>query len=230
MALTDPATIARWVIEAGWTSNRDRTKAVAVAIASGSDPDRAGGLFGIGGPSGDGPGQARHAQSAHAAQGWSVFPAARDGRDILFLPIAVTAVAAAAAAGAVASSPIGQAVGNVGQAVTAPARAAMDLSNTTNAFLSYFSTENAWKRAVKFGLGMGMIVVAATRITSATVIKPLVGKVGDAANTIIAGKIVKSSASSAAESVRRRGYRGRHTAEGAPIRDSSATEVVETRK
>lgn len=210
--MADPITIARWVGEAGWPADT-RVKATAIALASGADPTAPGGLFGVGN-TGDGPAQAKHALDVYRAQGWSAFPRHRSGLDVLMMPPAVAAVAAAGAVAVVSDVPKG--AEKAATPITAPAQ----LATTAGAIATYATTEEFWRRAVKFGMGVTMMMIGAFKLTRGLVFKPVADVVVGAGRTVAAAAPVAAPAARALSNVGR----------PRPVRSPADTEVVTVHK
>lgn len=217
--MADPVTVARWVGEAGWPAD-SRVKAVAVALAeSGGNEAKPGGLWGVGG-SGDGPAQARHALGIYQAQGWKPFPAAGSGRDVLMMPVAVGAVAGA---GIISTpNPISKAA-EAADTAGQQARATFDLTTTAAAMATYLTTEGAWRRIVKFSLGVTLMAISAYKISSGVFLSPLRRGVAKTARTAAA---VAPAAAPAIKALKK----GVTPSKAPVVRSPADTEVVEVRK
>jgi hypothetical protein len=168
MSQAAPIQVARWALKAGWRTPNSQV-AIAVSLAQGADPAAPGGAWGVGGPAGDGQGQANAAFAQWKTQGWDEFPAWRTGSWRLYMPMAAAAQAAANAdalvdkAGDVAAAPV--------EAATAPLQA-------TAALASYVGTNEFWQRTVKIGLGVALIAIAAVSLAWTTTARPFFQSVG----------------------------------------------------
>jgi hypothetical protein len=145
MAQASPREVAAWVIDAGFTGLQ-RPAVIAVGIATGADPAADGGVFGVGGPAGDGAAQAVAAKAAVASGGLSALPAYRTGRHILYLPTAEAALAVVVASRVNPASGAAQAAQNAVDAITAPLRG-----------LAYLSSTEAQERIGKAVVGLVLI-------------------------------------------------------------------------
>jgi len=188
VARQSPATIARWVIDAGW-GGLDRITATAVAVSTGGDPAGPGGLFGLSGGSADGAVQAKDAHSAVVASGWDVLPAHRTGRYIVYIPIATAAVQAIGASNIVSTIP------NPVEGAKQAADAASQLADTLTApvrTLAYLGTAEAQERIAKFLIGAALVVVGgiifARRFTK-SVIDKVTGPIDNIAADVVAFKL-----------------------------------------
>lgn len=172
MAKVSGLQVARWAGSAGWrTPNLE--VAVAVGLANGSDPAKPGGVWGVGGPAGDGAGQARAAHAQWQSQGWDEFPAWRSNAWRLFTPLAVAAIAAAGVAsvpGAVGGA-VGAGADAAAGAVASPFKPAIDVA-------AYVGTDEFWGRTVKVVLGATMLIIAAASLAWTGFTRPFFQAVG----------------------------------------------------
>jgi hypothetical protein len=147
--------------------------AVAIGLANGSDPAKPGGVWGVAGPAGDGLGQARAAHAQWQQQGWDEFPVWRSGAWRLFLPSAAIAIAAAGIGGIVdrADDVVDQAVDAGVATVTGPFQPAIDIA-------AYVGTDEFWNRAIKIGLGVTLLIIAAGSIAWTSTTRPIFQAVG----------------------------------------------------
>lgn len=196
MARQNPAIIARWVVDAGW-SVTDRVTAVAVGVAGGADPDAPNGVWGIPGPARDGPGQARDALEHFRADGWTDFPMHRNGRWALYVPIAAAAVATLGAATVARDIP------NPVEAAKDTAGAVQDLADTLTKpirTLAYLGTAEGQERVAKFMLGGALIILGAfifaTRFTR-NLTNSVSDKISDIGGEVIAFKLAQGRGAAA---------------------------------
>jgi hypothetical protein len=168
--------------------------AIAIAAASGSNESSSTGAWGIGGPVGDGPGQAKAALAARQAQGWDAFPAYRRGSYVLYLP-AATAVAASTAA-------VSTGVDAVGAVTDTNAKVSSALGGIgeTFAVVHWLTTPNAWTRVAKFVVGGALVLIAAISVTNTVVRKPMTEKMVAGGETVgeVAQNVQAAKAASAA--------------------------------
>lgn len=165
MARANALTIADWVIPL-WSDTRDRVIAVTIGLARGGDTDRAGGVFGQGGPAGDGPGQAAAAYQVWRSKGWDGFPERGSGAAALYWPVAAAAVAERAVQGPV--SAVVNAPGQVVQSAQDTANALGGLVGQAQdafAVAHWLTTPNAWVRIAKVGIGIGLVFIGTLMIT-----------------------------------------------------------------
>lgn len=155
MSRVSPYQIAQWVRDAGWAGT-DSVTAVAVAIVTGQDPDTPGGLWGLG-TAGDGATQTDAAFALWRGSGgdWDVLPGHRGGSWRLYLPVAASAVAGAEVVSQ-ADGPLPTAV----KAVTEAGESTGDALQTFGQIGGFLTTDRAWERIVKIGLGGGIILVS----------------------------------------------------------------------
>lgn len=172
MARVNGVQIARWAATAGWRLPNLEV-AVSIGLANGSDPAKPGGVWGVGGPAGDGAGQARAAHAQWQQQGWDEFPAWRSGAWRLYLPMAVAAIAAAGVTGAVdrADDVVDQAADRAVGAITSPFQPAIDLA-------AYVGTDQFWNRAVKVTLGVTLLAIASVSLAWTMGARPVFQAVG----------------------------------------------------
>lgn len=177
MATASPVQVAGWVIGAGWPAV-DQITATAIGLATGADPTRQGGLFGIGGPP-DGAGQAGAALAAYRANGWKAFPAYPSARRILLMPAAGAAVAAADAA------KVATAVPNPVAVVTQTGTAAVGGIEQAGAALTgiagmvaLLTQRDMWIRASKVAIGAALIFVGSLAIVQREVAGRVLAKAG----------------------------------------------------
>lgn len=171
MTAAKPAQVARWAADAGFTFVNLEV-AVAVALATGSDPAKSGGVWGVGGPANDGPGQAKHAHQLWASKGWGEFPAYRSGRWRLYTPAALVAINIAG---------IGKIVGgatNVAGDLAQTAQTTAQSAATFAGIATYSTTEEFRVRAVKIVLGATLIGISAMTITWGVVFRPFLEALG----------------------------------------------------
>jgi len=158
-------TIADWVIP-NWQNTRDRVIAVTIGLARGGDPNRAGGVFGQGGPAGDGAGQAAAAYAVWRDRGWDAFPERSKGAAALYWPVAAAAVAERAVqqpVSAVVNAPgvVAQTASDVTRAIDGVVGQAADAL----AVAHWLTTPNAWVRITKVAAGIGLVFIGALMIT-----------------------------------------------------------------
>ena len=160
--------IAVWGAKAGWSvfpPALDLATAVASALAaSGGDPSKPRGLWGIQG-GGDGQAQATAAYQEWKAHGWSNFPGHHSGAWLLYLPIANAAVLEAPVQNAVKDpagtlGAIGKGVGELasqlpGADMLDQAKNALTLAYKAAAWLG---DPHNWARVMLVVLGGGMVV------------------------------------------------------------------------
>jgi hypothetical protein len=172
MARVTGVQIARWAATAGWRLPNLEV-AVAIGLANGADPAKPGGVWGVGGPAGDGAGQARAAHDQWRTKGWDEFPAWRSGTWRLYVPLAVASIAAAGVTGAVgrADDVVDQAADRAVGAVTSPFQPAIDLA-------AYVGTDQFWNRAVKVTLGLGLLLIASVSLAWTMGARPVLRAVG----------------------------------------------------
>lgn len=149
--------IAGWTLDAGW-KGPDAVTATATALASGADPSKPSGLFGIG-SSGDGPTQTRTAYQFWKGSGWNAFPAYQNGRWRLFLPVATPAVAAATVAD-VGESGAGV-VKDVTGAAAGTATAVVNAADVAGRIGGFLTNPDAIGRIIKVVVGSALVVGAA---------------------------------------------------------------------
>lgn len=172
MAKVSGVQIARWSASAGWrTPNLE--VAVAIGLANGSDPAKPGGVWGVGGPSGDGAGQAVAAHAQWKTQGWDEFAVWRSNAWQLYLPSAVAAIGVAGVAGAAsaAGDVAGRGADAAATAAAAPFQPAIDV-------VSYVGTDEFWNRTIKIGLGVSLLVIAAASLAWTMGARPVFEAVG----------------------------------------------------
>lgn len=201
MAVAAPIVLAGWTLGAGFTG-QDAVRATTIALANGANPGRPSGLWGVGGPTNDGPGQAAAAYAAFRDQGWAAFTGKYDGgRAALYLPIATAAVPAAEAAHVARQVPIVEDVSNAGKALGGgnPGEPAVSNGNplftalaTPITVLNFFTQPNAWNRIAKVTIGMILITIGSASLTNRTVLQPLLRGLG-----IVDEKIAQQAALSA---------------------------------
>jgi hypothetical protein len=161
--------LADWVIPQ-WEGTLDRVRAVMVGLAEGANVNGPRGAFGVGGPPGDGPGQARTLRELQGQQGWTAVPAFGTGRAALFYPIAAAAVAERAV-----QQPVTQAAAAVGGAVAGPAETAAKLAGgfgETFAVVHWLTMPDTWIRGVKIVAGLGLIIVGSGMLAFKTGTQP----------------------------------------------------------
>jgi hypothetical protein len=164
--------IARWAATAGWRIPNLEV-AVAIGLANGSDPAKPGGVWGVGGPAGDGLGQARAAYAQWRQQGWDEFPAWSSGAWRLYIPSAAIAVAAAGIGGIIdrTDDVVDQAADAGVSTLAGPFKPAIDLA-------AYVGTDEFWNRAIKIGLGVTLLIIAAGSIAWTGATRPIFQAVG----------------------------------------------------
>jgi hypothetical protein len=147
--------------------------AVAIGLANGSDPAKPGGVWGVGGPAGDGLGQARAAYAQWRQQGWDEFPAWSSGAWRLYIPSAAIAVAAAGIGGIIdrTDDVVDQAADAGVSTLAGPFKPAIDLA-------AYVGTDEFWNRAIKIGLGVTLLIIAAGSIAWTGATRPIFQAVG----------------------------------------------------
>lgn len=188
MSLHTPADLAELVQAAGW-SGTDRVTAVAVILASSAGWDsRDGGLFLLGGTSGDAAGQCKAAHDAFVASGWSAFKVYRVNLHLLFMPVAAAGVAAADASNT-ARKAVDNAADTVGDVTDAAQKLSGDLlGQLKNAVAvlykagAWLGDQDNWARIAEVAIGGAMIVVGLGLLVGKTVLgaeslvaKPLTG-------------------------------------------------------
>jgi hypothetical protein len=170
--------IAVWGAKAGWSAflpATDLTTAVAVAIATGGDPNKPKGLYGLGG-GGDGQSQSNAAHAEWLQHGWTNFPGHKGGAWLLYVPIATNAVLEAPLQNAVKdpASVVGgieKLAGSLpGADMLEQAKNALTLAFKAGAWLG---NPDNWARVMLVVLGGGMVVggvyLAAKKPIDATV-------------------------------------------------------------
>lgn len=178
--------VADWVIPR-WSGTRDRVIAVSLGIGGARAFNDPIGIWGVGGKPGDGPSQADAALAVWAANGWTPFPARKNGSAALFWPIAAAAVAeravqqpAAAAATAAATS--ASAVSDVPDAI----KGAFDKLTNGLAIVTWLTTPNAWVRITKVVAGIGLVFIGSGMISLSTISAPFMNLLGKADDTAAA--------------------------------------------
>ena len=169
--------VARWVIPY-WRGVTDETIAVTVGMARGADVNAAGGVFGQGGPAGDGKGQAAAAYAVFQEKGWKAFPERSSGQAALRWPQAAAAVAAAHAtdtAGDVASD-VGGAAGGAVSTATDTATGIGELAGESVALMRFLTDPNTVIRGVKILIGGALLIVGAVMIQTGKVTLPIAEK------------------------------------------------------
>ena len=141
---------------------------MAVGMAQGADPAGNGGVWGVGG-SGDGAAQAKAAFALWQGKGWGEFPAYRSRSYLLYVPIAVVAIATAGL-GQVADV-VTQPAQDAANAATAPFRGAVALAD-------YVGTNEFWHRAVKIGVGTALMLIGMASIAWTAGMRPFFQAVG----------------------------------------------------
>jgi hypothetical protein len=196
VARVNPALVARWVVDAGW-SGADAVTATAVGVATGADPAAQGGVFGVAGPANDGPGQARAARELVQQSGWDVLPAHRTGRYVLYLPIATASVATLA--GVETAKDLPNPITAAGEAKDA-AQQLVDTLTAPVRTLAYLGTAEAQERLAKFMIGTALVVVGgiifARRFAKQQVDK-VSSAVGDVGSEVLAFRLAQSSGAKA---------------------------------
>lgn len=180
--MSTPAQITAWAAGAGFTG-LDLVTAVAVALASGGDPSRDGGVWALpGAPPGDGAAQAAHARGIQASSGWSAFPAHRSGAYALFMPVAMGVV------------PTVGVVDTVADAGSDTVR----LTKAAGNALEFATDRDSWLRVVKVVVGVvmiaaGLLMIQASitgRVTGA-VVRKVSGAGEEVADNVFAFRAMK---------------------------------------
>jgi hypothetical protein len=183
MANPNPLTLADWAWPF-WTTTRDRTIAVTIGMVNAGHLDDGHGVFGQGGPPGEGPGQAAAAFAAWQARGWQAFPERNTGQAALFWPVAAAAVAERSVQKpAAAAVTVGGAVAGSVSDVPGAISGAVDKLTDGLAAVKWLTTPNAWVRITKVGIGIGLVFIGAGLISIKAVGTPftnLIGKADDA--------------------------------------------------
>jgi hypothetical protein len=167
MALS-PVAIAKHAATAGWRG-ADLPVSVAVALASsGGQPDRAGGLWGLPGePGGDAAGNAVAAFARWRAGGWGMFAHYRDTKWLLFMPIAVPAVAHPDVV-AIVAAPVVEGFKEGAESVL-PAADMLDIARAGLSFVAkagaWMSNRHNWVRSAQVLVGAGLVIAAMGMVT-----------------------------------------------------------------
>lgn len=161
--MATPLQIGIWAYDAGWRSLGELTEAIALAAAHRGSETTEGGLWGLGGPTGDGAAQARHAYEVYVRDGrsWTSFPA----RESVLLPL--VRPGAAATAGVVMTFRRGaEAVdrlpgpGDVADLVREPLETVAEAADTARRIGNFLTEPSTWVRAAKIAGGLLMIASA----------------------------------------------------------------------
>lgn len=163
MAALTPVAIARHAATAGWRGT-DLPIAVAVALASSSGyAERAGGLWGLPGePGGDGAGNAVKAYARWRAGGWGMFANFANTKYLLYMPLAVPAVAHPDVV-AIIAAPVVEGFKDGLDSVLPAA----DLLDTARTGLSLAVKAGQWLGDRHNWARVAMVVIGATMITTA---------------------------------------------------------------
>jgi len=165
--------IGSWAWVSGWRGT-DLAVSIAVAMATGGDPARAGGLYGIGG-GGDGPSQANAAYAKWKTNGWTDFPTHQSRGYLLFMPQATVAAGIVSSVG-----PPTQTAVEAGQAAAGAVSSAVDnvsgvVDNATSiveeplAVLRFLTLPQTWQRIAKIGGGFILVAVGTFLLTQSTI-------------------------------------------------------------
>jgi hypothetical protein len=154
VTIAAPLSIAGWVLDAGFTGISDPNVATAIALSFGRDPARPGGLWNVGGPTNDGPAQAKVAYGVFKDKGWGAFNYNKAAA-ALYLPVAQASVIAAQGLRKSEGTPAGDVANTAVSAATG-------LQGTLQPFIeigTWLTTPGGWERIVKMVVGVGLIFI-----------------------------------------------------------------------
>lgn len=178
MATVTPIHVASWLRDAGM-SGSGWVDVTAIGLATGPDPSKPGGVWGIGGPAGDGPAQAREAASRYASKGVDGFPAGKSGGYRLMLPLA-----AATTAGVSATEPVGDVAQGAITAGQTAADAAAQLAELGLRINRAIADPVQWQAIAYTMAGATLIALGVVGILYGVVVRPGISAGGQALNRI----------------------------------------------
>lgn len=176
-----PIAVAVHAATAGWRG-ADLVTAVAVAMgASGGSETRPGGLWGVG-TAGDPAASATGAHALWKASGWDAFPAHRNRRYLMYMPVAAVAVAAPEVVAITAREVVRDAVQSLPGVDAAQNAVALGVKAS-----AWMSDRHNWVRVAQVVAGMAMLGIGLTMIARPD--RAVTAIVGGAAKSVV-GKAI----------------------------------------
>lgn len=159
---TNPVTVAGWAWDGGFRGLGNLTEATVLALkTSGGDPDRDGGVWGLGGPKGNPVEQARIAHKAWQSSAWSTFPNHNNITREFYRP----AAAAAAAIVNGREETEDKVVEPAKDAAGAVVERASGVVETATGLMDALTQRTTWVRVSRVAIGAALLIVAAVMVT-----------------------------------------------------------------
>jgi hypothetical protein len=166
--------VGGWAYDAGFRNPANLGEAIALAVVGNRTEQSPDGHWGIGGPVGDGPGQARAAFARYQQSEWSTFPGRTAGNLAIVRPIAQAVAASIITAKAVVGSP-------VVAPVVEQAAVVSEVTEVAGRTLAFLTDPSTWVRGAKILAGFVVIGGAMFLI--------LAPGVADRAGKVVRGRI-----------------------------------------
>lgn len=179
-------TVAGWAWTAGFRTLGILTTVCQCAGGTGKTENDKGGIWGLGGTPGDGPGQAKIAYETWKRSEWREFPGYQTARYYLVAP-----QAAIAAVFVNEREGVEETASDVADAVTDVTDTVSDVAVTAKTAFAVLSRADTWRVVAKVTLGGALIIVAAVMLAKGSNADTAAGSVSSATKKVARAVVTK---------------------------------------